>query len=292
MTATDVTGVFVHDVQNTGNPACQQPPAGVEFVALKTQDAMDNAPVRAVLAGGNQPTAKNAPTVTLSCCFPDFCRPVDLFIAYRSPEGNLHYVNEKGQLGSEPAVYKSATAGGFSQTFDPLGAALNPGLWEVAWVIHPTDANWKSYGFYSYRTNLAENGCQPIPSTVSSVVYKTPAEIDAAPVGITREPEGGKAQTLPTKPTFFCDFGEFCSPVDLYIAFVAPDGSQYFPDASGVLGPVLTAFKAGTTGGISQVFDAGGLTFVPGQWQVVWLVLPSGGDWSAYTFHQYTTPVN
>jgi hypothetical protein len=115
----------------------------------------------------------------------------------------------------------------------------------------------------------------------------TQAEINSAPVKISLNPDlNPLAQSL--DPLILsCKFPEYCSPVDIYIAFVGPAGRAYFPDLNGLLGTNLDTYGANTIGNISYTFDNNGYVLKKGAWQIYWLIQPTGGNWSAYEFGGY-----
>ncbi|MBI9092162.1 MAG: hypothetical protein JEZ12_23360 [Desulfobacterium sp.] len=121
------------------------------------------------------------------------------------------------------------------------------------------------------------------PSEPTMVYLTTPEKIAAAPVTSSYSGE---------KFNFVCNFPKYLTPVDLFIAYIAPDGNAYYPNSNGVLVKNLEAYKSNTIGGVSAAFTNNNeFQFVKGVWQVYWLLQPTGGDWSAYEFGGYQVTI-
>lgn len=112
--------------------------------------------------------------------------------------------------------------------------------------------------------------------SISFTYLTSPEEIAAAPVRIN---SAGQA--------FECTFPEFCSPVDIFIILVSPDGHVYFPDSKNQLSSTLQPFRTITSGGFSEVIDSSGVLPETGLWEILWLIRDSQSLWTAYSFSGY-----
>lgn len=122
-----------------------------------------------------------------------------------------------------------------------------------------------------------------LPAGPTSVSLTTQSEMDSAPVQIS-DTSGAMV--------FSCSLPEYCLPVDIYFAYINPEGVIYFPNSSGELVNDFNPYQTSTTGGFSTNFSySSDLSFPRGLWQVYWLLQPSGGDWSAYELGQYSVNV-
>jgi tetratricopeptide (TPR) repeat protein len=120
--------------------------------------------------------------------------------------------------------------------------------------------------------------CTPLRASVHHTELVADEDIDNAPVRISADYSRIDARAT---------FGEFCSDVDLYVAFVSSSGHIYFVDGRGRLTDEACVYKTATRGGFSENFDNNGHMLPFGEWQVYWLVMPSGGDFSAYELFSY-----
>ncbi len=122
-----------------------------------------------------------------------------------------------------------------------------------------------------------------VPTEVSVVLPTTQAEIDAAPVHM---------YTKSDSITFSCNVPLYGENVDIFFAYVNPQGVFHFPNSSGELGLEFVPYRSAGKGGIQAEFTVSSdFVFSKGIWQVYWLVQPAGADLAVYELGGYTVNV-
>ncbi len=283
-TATDRTGILVYAAPSEASRPCNPVPTSIDYLNLTTTEQISNAPVRLT---PNPPLSEDA--ATFSCNIPEFCSPVNLYIVYRSPENVYYYVNSEGELVTSFSVYKTDSLGGFFDVFDPGAWEINPGTWQVSWVVLPSGGDWTAYWLFNYTTTLPAPGCEELPDTFEDHLLVSQQEIADAAVTLSLAADQSQAPSGMILVDAFVNFPGFCSPADLYIVLVSPDGQVYYAADSGMIGPSFSVYKTDTMGGISEQLMTGQASFKSGTWQVLWIVKPTGNDWTGYALYHYWT---
>ncbi|MBI9092163.1 MAG: hypothetical protein JEZ12_23365 [Desulfobacterium sp.] len=185
-------------------------------------------------------------------------------------------------------------------TLVPDLAATGSNEMEVVYWVAKGVGMIKGIGQYQYGgmpltielkdTNLEIAAHDPGAGTSNSlysqqmmVTPQTPEEIANAPVKIQ-----GSGST-PGSEQLRCIFPSYPSPVDIFLLYVAPDGSQYYPNTNGrlICDGSFGVYRSNVVDPQASTFDCSNLSKIDGEWQVYWLIHPVGGNWQAYEFGGY-----